>query len=342
MSLKFPSPSEIEVVIYHHPCSDGAAAAWVAHWYKKNIKTVPWVHGKIDSDALTEIIRDKCVLFVDCCPSRALIIKFAVAAKSIAVLDHHISAEKELMDEWLPGNVFIKFDMEHSGCILAFHYFFPDLENPLILQYIEERDLFKFKLENSRAITDYLYAMYEPNGDPLVDNPFFDVLDRLRYDEAALQNFVIQALLVSKFKQTICDGLAARAWNKACMINGTHFNIKITPCDFLFASDVGNILAQDCDFAVLFQYESSGDKLKVRCSFRSVKVDVSVIATQFGGGGHKNASGCTMDFESFNKLFMISEEADKQTVTANNITANNTTITFNNIVNVKKHSLNED
>lgn len=43
---------------------------------------------------------------------------------------------------------------------------------------------------------------------------------------------------------------------------------------------------------------------RVRLSFRSVNLDfdVSAIAQQFGGGGHKNAAGATISFERFKQL----------------------------------------
>jgi phosphoesterase RecJ-like protein len=47
------------------------------------------------------------------------------------------------------------------------------------------------------------------------------------------------------------------------------------------------------DVAVFFRELEDG---KYRISLRSKNsIDVSQIATQFGGGGHRNASGCTLD-----------------------------------------------
>jgi len=46
------------------------------------------------------------------------------------------------------------------------------------------------------------------------------------------------------------------------------------------------------EVAVAFREEGDGE---YRVSFRSKgKVDVSAVATSFGGGGHRNAAGCTV------------------------------------------------
>lgn len=51
---------------------------------------------------------------------------------------------------------------------------------------------------------------------------------------------------------------------------------------------------KDVEVAVLFR-EISGKKSEVRVNLRSQgKIDVNRIANFFGGGGHKNASGCTI------------------------------------------------
>ena len=45
-----------------------------------------------------------------------------------------------------------------------------------------------------------------------------------------------------------------------------------------------------------------GDDGKIRCSFRSNgEYDVSAIAAVFGGGGHRNAAGCTVDVETLTR-----------------------------------------
>ena len=71
-----------------------------------------------------------------------------------------------------------------------------------------------------------------------------------------------------------------------------NYNVCIVNCSYELSSNLGNILSSydSVDFAVLWRYNHTKEEYYV--SLRSNdKTDVSLIATQFGGGGHKNASG---------------------------------------------------
>ena len=68
--------------------------------------------------------------------------------------------------------------------------------------------------------------------------------------------------------------------------------ICIVNCSSDLSSDLGNILSSSdgVDFAVLWRYNHTKEEYYI--SLRSNnKVDVSIIANIFNGGGHKNASG---------------------------------------------------
>jgi oligoribonuclease NrnB/cAMP/cGMP phosphodiesterase (DHH superfamily) len=54
----------------------------------------------------------------------------------VVVLDHHKTAEKDLKDL-----SFAKFDMNKSGAMMAWEYFHPEKEVPLMIRYIQDRDL---------------------------------------------------------------------------------------------------------------------------------------------------------------------------------------------------------
>lgn len=57
--------------------------------------------------------------------------------------------------------------------------------------------------------------------------------------------------------------------------------------------------------AVILKEKSDG----IHCSFRSkFEYDVSVIAQKFGGGGHKNASGCLIDDSLENSIKLVEKE----------------------------------
>ena len=67
-------------------------------------------------------------------------------------------------------------------------------------------------------------------------------------------------------------------------------------CPYFHASEAGNIMCQDKPFSACFMVTKDN---KVKFGLRSTDkgVDVSEIATSFGGGGHRNASGFSVPLE---------------------------------------------
>ena len=74
-------------------------------------------------------------------------------------------------------------------------------------------------------------------------------------------------------------------------------------------SDVGSKLARNCDFAMIWYYDHEDRINKVSLRSFHDHVDVSEIAKQFGGGGHKKAAGFTLPGDAqVDEIFDIEEE----------------------------------
>ena len=84
------------------------------------------------------------------------------------VLDHHKTAEEELR-----GLPYAKFDMNKSGAMLAWEHFFPNGKPPRLVEYVQDRDLWKYELPVSREIAAVLrsfpmdFLIWEQLGDDL-------------------------------------------------------------------------------------------------------------------------------------------------------------------------------
>ena len=63
----------------------------------------------------------------------------------------------------------------------------------------------------------------------------------------------------------------------------------------IFASEIGNVLAKrdDCDFAVIWNFNHDKKAFGVNLRSEAGKTDVSLVAKKLGGGGHAAASGCS-------------------------------------------------
>jgi len=206
-------------------------------------------------------------------------------AGQIILIDHHVTA-MEQCDAFFkvqppPENLSLNFDMSRSGCVLAWQYFFHDLKPPKILLHIEDRDLWRFKLDGTREITS---ALYEKMPIAFAEIGGLDLAELLAVGRVQVEQFakMVQRLAKSAHNVTVAGqvGLAVNAPS-------------------LFSSDLGHVLAEKSGtFGMTYQYD--GRKQQWTFSLRSIgDYDVGHLALSFGGGGHKNAAGFALNSNPF-------------------------------------------
>lgn len=249
---------------------DGFGAAWVVR--KANpesiIEFVPARYGDDPPDTDGYL-----VYIVDFSYPREVLLEMSKEAELI-VIDHHKTAETALSD--LP---FAHFDGSKSGAILTWEYFFQsDVPVPKFLQYIQDRDLWRFELDCSRAINA---AMYSYPMD-------FDVWDSFESD-SVISDLMLEGVSILRDRQKTIDSLTA-GWAIE-VVNFEGYQVPLLNCPHWLASESLNVLANGQPFAV--SYSDSEDQRTFQ--LRSVEdgIDVSEIAKRHGGGGHKHAAGFT-------------------------------------------------
>ena len=139
----------IDLVIYHGACRDGFTAAWVA---RQRYPRADFRAGYFGKGPPRVIGRH--VLIADFSYSRPVLDEMASQAESILLLDHHKTAEAALGD--LP---YTRFDMDRSGAGITWDYLFPEEPRPWIVNYVEDRDLWRFALPGSKAVNAYLSVL---------------------------------------------------------------------------------------------------------------------------------------------------------------------------------------
>src|SRR3989344_1481425 len=72
-------------------------------------------------------------------------------AKKVVALDHHVSAEKstKMAREYV-------YALDHSGAVIAWQYFHPNTPVPVLLQHVEDVDIWKWKLPNTAELMAYM------------------------------------------------------------------------------------------------------------------------------------------------------------------------------------------
>jgi uncharacterized protein len=274
------------LVLYHAGCHDGFCAAWIAHnFYGDAADYVPVNYGDTPPDVTCKT--GKTVYILDVSFPRDVLLEMGKKAGVVRVIDHHKSAEEDLRNIPPESNVIATFDMEKSGARLAWEFFMPDHEVPLLVQYIEDRDLWRWKLENSReinaAIRSYpmTFANFTDFNSELKSSSGRTVLVFSGAATLRAQQQIIDTL-VSKAAPVNLSGIDGLAVNATCLV-----------------SEIAGELAKKASFGATWfdktNLENNGDYILTQVwSIRTTEesgVDASLIARQYGGGGHKHAAG---------------------------------------------------
>lgn len=269
-----------KLCIYHGNCADGFGAA-IAVRTSLGAEHVDF-HAGIHQESPPEVTgRD--VVVVDFSYKRDVIIEMAKIAKSILIIDHHKSAEADLID--LPVNVEARFDMTKSGAVMAWEYFHPDEDTPQLLLHIQDRDLWEFKLDGTREIQAALFS-----------HPYdFDVWEGLLYSDVQCLRKEGEVIERKHFKD-IHEFIGVAAYRMT--IAG--YDVPVLNAPYFWSSDAGHILGEGEPFAACYWDTPGGRVFSLRSADGGL--DVSEIAAQFGGGGHEHASGFRLAFDDLHKL----------------------------------------
>jgi uncharacterized protein len=270
--------------IYHGLCADGFTAAWVVWRYfgEGNVDFHAASHGDPPPE-----VDGREVYIVDFSYLRPVIEEMARHARKLTVIDHHITAAQEL--EGLirnDGVVDGVFDMDKSGCLLTWEWFFKDRQPPQVLLAVNDRDLWKFELPWTReiflALTSYPYDF--ETWDTLMEP---DRFESLRQDGVALSR---------KQQKDIAETVAAGSH----LITIAGHTVPACNVPSIWASDAAQIMAQGHPFAACFWID--GDKIAFSLRSTPDGLDVSEIAKQFGGGGHRHAAGFKLPWTAYRNI----------------------------------------
>ena len=145
-------------VIYHDQCPDGFGAAWAAFqalgYTTGNGSPVHYIPSKYGQRP-PEMDPEGMVYILDFSYNLETMSKlWHRHGGRVALLDHHKSATEELQGQ-LPG---CHFDMNRSGAAIAWDYFKPFERMPELLAYVQDRDLWRWELPDSRAVNAAIEA----------------------------------------------------------------------------------------------------------------------------------------------------------------------------------------
>lgn len=289
-----------DICVYHGGCDDGFGAAWVVR--KKWGDAVQFVPGAYRGFDWPADLADKNILFVDFSLKRDQMMQLAnggiagAVPRSIVVLDHHKTAEAELaqwnigpvmphsgeriaehvalavMEQSLP--IVAHFDMCHSGARLAWDFCFPGEPVPPLIAHIEDRDLWRFAMLTTHAVSAALRTY---------DHDF------QLWDELDVPSLIAEGTVVLRGHQkNIANFIRNRYWRDV----GGH-RVPVVNVPYHYASDCADAIlkAEPAAQFTASYFDRADGKRQWSLRSRDDRLDVSKIAKHYGGGGHRNAAG---------------------------------------------------
>jgi uncharacterized protein len=257
-----------KLCIYHGNCADWFSGAWVVRKALGDIEFHAGVYQNAPPD-----VTGKDVVLVDFSYKRAEMEAIVDRAASVLVLDHHKTAEADLKD--LPGAQVV-FDMDRAGSMIAWDFYFPKHECPALLKHIQDRDLWRFALRKTREIQASVFA-YEYRFD------IWDYLMGADLDALASEGEAIERKHFKDIRELV------KVLRREMTIGGIVVPVASLP--YTLTSDAGHLMATEHESKIGVCYWDTPDGRVFSLRSTDDGPDVSEIAKQYGGGGHKHASG---------------------------------------------------
>lgn len=265
------SLSKNTIVFYHGGCDDGFTSAWVA-WrhFRDSAEYIKYFNGS----PLSLGVEGKKIFFLDCVPSKEDLEKIN-EANDVTVIDHHKSNYEKL--EKIKD---IRFDLKKAGCVLSWEYFHDGSELPLLLKYIQDKDLWQWKLDMSEEIFSYISAFP-------YDFKTWDELSAQLNDDRSRADMVGKGKLICQFRDSLVDDIIEKAAQEV-IFEGYKVMAVNSP---VMADEIGKRLYRDkYPFTIIWIESSEGIRVSLRGRF-DTGIDLSLIASKYGGGGHPTSCG---------------------------------------------------
>jgi uncharacterized protein len=266
--------------LYHDNCPDGFGSALAA--YLKFGDRAEYIGVKHQQDP-PEMESGSEVYILDFSYPRQVMEELLQQHVRVITLDHHKTAQEALLG--LRGAL---FDMNRSGAMISWEYFHPEREIPDLFRYIQDRDLWQWKLADTAKIGAGLQLLpqeFEVWSELLTP----EGLKQLQKDGATILRYQTKEIK-GMLKHVYLDSLppyqaSTGEWitsSKIPLINCSNYDIVSELCH--------KMLEEYPDYPFVASWLRG--KTSISYSLRSQPdFDCSEIAKRYGGGGHKNSAG---------------------------------------------------
>lgn len=270
------------VCFYHAGCPDGFGAAW-ALWraWGDHASYLPRGH---DDSVRPGRHRGATVVFADIATDNETLRILGDETAKLIVLDHHVSALRRFeADPGLAATLrarghLVHFDLSHSGAVLAWMHFHPDVPPPDLLRYVEDQDLWRFRLPASQEVNAAIAA--HPRTFEA-----WDALAKEPIEALAREGEPIVRANRMEIERTLRNVHTVRVGElRLEAVNAVHLRSQL-------GHELAVRAAHGAACGAVYRVQGS----RVDVSLYSIgELDVAQIAVGHGGGGHRNAAGFTV------------------------------------------------
>lgn len=282
------------LVLYHADCTDGFTSAWLVWRKYYGYHDLEFRPVRYQEPAPTaDEVRGRVVYILDFSYTREQVYDLCGTAEEVVLLDHH----KSMAETWgldpnrshllQSGNLTVRYEPKMSGAGLTWNHLNGKHEPPRLVQYVQDRDLWLFKLPGSRKINDVIQHT------PKTFTAFEDLYHKFQGSQVTILDLAEGCALVQSniIRQLVTNARRQKFLGRDCAVVNSS----------VLHSELADEFREEC--AVVIWHMSGNGKIKL--SFRSSKeldVDVSEMAKLLGGGGHRHAAGASCTVEAFLKL----------------------------------------
>ena len=289
--------AEPVVCLYHADCFDGTGAAWVLTKRFPNAICIA-VNYK-DEPPYAQIPPGASLYIVDFCYGNEELMTLSSMCKELIIFDHHIGMKdtiarfNEMMAAigWSDTHYGV-FNNSVSGAKLTWLQLMGDEPVPMIVEYISDRDLWKFELEETKAVMaglgsypldlavwDRLLRWTPADDEPVEErDQHQDAIDQLESDgHVILRTHQIEIDRITKgTKRTI-------------RLEGLDRDVTLINVPRHLASEALSLIAANEEMAMGYFDSEHYREFSLRSAPNGP--DVREIAQRFGGSGHVHAAG---------------------------------------------------
>lgn len=279
-------------VVYHGYCHDGATSAMVARlFFREKAEYIPLVY----SDPIPDFEGVEKLYLIDFCFKPDVLESILDKGIKVCVLDHHetaINAIDYLKDKLEKDSI---LDTSRSGAGIAWDYFFPDIERPDLINYVEDRDLWQYKYKYTQPVYCYMQTL----------NYNLDYIEMLMKDLGTgfgeANDTIKEAISMKKMYDSIVSNQSKKSLGEVKFDKDSpympYFNLPPE-----FGSNVCSKYIDDNPGCIATAYFYYVGQTRI-WGLRSTKdFKVNEIALRLGGGGHPQAAGFTELSEHKNKI----------------------------------------